>query len=324
MIDLSTPLPVPPSTAAKLLFRCLFSGAPQPSVIELRCRSAAAWQPEFLREPDQAADRAVDLSADREVYFGVLPRGYESGKGTAVVCGRAMWADCDTPESVTALTSFNPAPPIVVRTSPGHFHAYWILRHWTAPDRIEQGCQRLAYRLGSDPVVFDRPRILRPAGTVNRKRDREPVELVRFDTGEAQDWNEVVGDLPDKPVELDCRKPTDHRRKTVDPDSDITRLAEALEAIPADVYIPLLTGREPDRGGKIQCPFHEDWIPSFHVYPGDRGWACFQCPPPAGKRHLGGNVFTFGSHLWNMHNDSAFPALVKRLANELLSGGCSA
>jgi hypothetical protein len=66
--------------------------------------------------------------------------------------------------------------------------------------------------------------------------------------------------------------------------------------------VRLLTGREPDRSGKIHCPFHEDSRPSFHVYnTPERGWTCFACTTPSGRR-LGGDIYTLASLLWGISN----------------------
>jgi hypothetical protein len=88
--------------------------------------------------------------------------------------------------------------------------------------------------------------------------------------------------------------------------------SDVLLAIPAEIYIPVLCGRGPGRDHKISCPFHDDGTPSLHVYPGDRGWACFGC----GR---GGSIYDFGSELWGIGTRGAeFVELRRRLAGELL------
>jgi hypothetical protein len=62
--------------------------------------------------------------------------------------------------------------------------------------------------------------------------------------------------------------------------------------------VRVLIGREPGRDHKIACPFHKDQTPSFHAYPTpERGWTCFGCTTPTGKR-LGGDIYTLASLLW--------------------------
>lgn len=77
--------------------------------------------------------------------------------------------------------------------------------------------------------------------------------------------------------------------------------ADALLEIPASEYVPLLCGRSVERGGFVRCPFHkggEERTPSLKVY--GTTWACFACParPGAGRRHLGGTIYTFAALLW--------------------------
>ena len=55
-------------------------------------------------------------------------------------------------------------------------------------------------------------------------------------------------------------------------------LADPVLEIPPDVYVPALTGREPDAHGFIVCPLHADTDPSLKVYDdAERGWYCYGC-----------------------------------------------
>ena len=40
----------------------------------------------------------------------------------------------------------------------------------------------------------------------------------------------------------------------------------ALLAVPATEYARVLVGRDPNRAGKITCPFHDDREPSLQLY----------------------------------------------------------
>ncbi len=81
---------------------------------------------------------------------------------------------------------------------------------------------------------------------------------------------------------------------------------DSLAHIPTEVYVEALTGKAPGSNGKIECPFHPDWSPSFHVYPGDGGWFCYQC-------ERGGDVFTLAADLWELDTRVDFPVIVKHL-----------
>lgn len=77
--------------------------------------------------------------------------------------------------------------------------------------------------------------------------------------------------------------------------------ADALRRVPAVVYVRALTGREPDRRGWIKCPFHGDGnerTPSLQV--DGTIWACYACPPIAGKQVMGGNIYDFAAMLRNL------------------------
>lgn len=72
-----------------------------------------------------------------------------------------------------------------------------------------------------------------------------------------------------------------------------------LRAIAAVDYIARLTGREANRAGFVQCPFHgggQERTPSLKVT--DTLWACHACAPMWGKRSFGGNIYDFAGLLW--------------------------
>lgn len=52
-------------------------------------------------------------------------------------------------------------------------------------------------------------------------------------------------------------------------------------------------GFEPDRQGKICCPFHADEHPSLQLYKGSRGWWCYVCD-------RGGSVIDFVAGLFSI------------------------
>ena len=55
-------------------------------------------------------------------------------------------------------------------------------------------------------------------------------------------------------------------------------MADPVMEISPAIYVPALTGREPNRVGFIVCPLHNDTDPSLKVYDdAERGWFCFGC-----------------------------------------------
>ena len=86
-----------------------------------------------------------------------------------------------------------------------------------------------------------------------------------------------------------------------------------MRAIPAAEYVTRLTGREPNREGKVRCPFHEERTPSLQTYP-DGSWCCFGC----GR---GGSIVDFAAGLWGLGTKGRdFLHVRDRLATELLTG----
>jgi hypothetical protein len=87
-------------------------------------------------------------------------------------------------------------------------------------------------------------------------------------------------------------------------------LDRQLLAIPAATYVPALTGRQPNRAGKISCPFHDDRTPSLQLYD-DGGWYCFAC-------RVGGSIYDFGARLFELDTRGhQFLRLRQRLVHEL-------
>lgn len=83
-------------------------------------------------------------------------------------------------------------------------------------------------------------------------------------------------------------------RSPFDPD-------DPLAAIPAGVYLHVLTGRTPRPSGAVLCPLHDggrERHPSMRTYA--TGWACWACPAPHGASGVaGGGIYQFAARLWN-------------------------
>jgi hypothetical protein len=252
----------------------LFGRAPRGAVVEVRFRVPLGMGQRFhsVSRVDRLVESILALSARTDVYVGVLPRRRRGG-GRADVIERAgvVWVDCDTGESVGALRWFRPLPAMVVASSEGNRHAYWFLTEAVSLDVIEGTNRRIALALGADVRCSDRARILRPVGSVNRKR-AEPVavRLLHLAPAERVSVADLDLVLPPEPAPSETVTRLPRRRPGVCSDS--------LEVIPPPVYVERLTGQRVGRSGKIRCPFHEDRTPSLHVYddPG-RGWYCFGC-----------------------------------------------
>jgi hypothetical protein len=179
---------------------------------------------------------------------------------------------------------------MLIRSSPGRRHAYWKLAQPVGVDELEQANRRLAHHLGGDLASTDAARILRPAGTLSHKHEPPtPVTLLDLDWQRVYDVDELVDTLPDPPGK--ARRPG----AATSPRRDRSQLDQQLLAIPATDYVRELTGLEPNRAGKVHCPFHADHTPSLQLY-ADGTWCCFAAHGSEGR--IGGTIYDFAARLW--------------------------
>ena len=80
------------------------------------------------------------------------------------------------------------------------------------------------------------------------------------------------------------------------------------EAIPMREAV-VQYGFEPDRVGRICCPFHDDQNPSLRLYEGSGGWWCFVC-------NEGGSVIDFTAKLFGL----SFLQAAKKLDHDFSLG----
>lgn len=253
---------------------------------------------------DLAARKIATLAARTDVYVGVLLRHHRAGGRHACERSHLAFVEIDRPDARQRLESFRCPPTAVVASgSPGHAHAYWQLQEPVDLDELEQANRRLAVRLGGDLASVDAARILRPPTSWSYKRTPSTrVELVGLQPGRRYQLAELTAGLSDS---------SPARRSTSAPSRAATsQLDQRLLAVPAAIYVPALTGRQPNRAGKISCPFHDDRNPSLQLY--DNSWYCF------GACHTGGSIYDFGALLFGLDTRGhQFLELRQHLAAEL-------
>jgi len=259
------------AAATRRFLWVLYRSAPPGSFVEVRFRVASGMGRSFHSVARfERVVRAVGALASRtDVYVGVVPRARHGGRREDLVArASVVWVDCDSRESATALEAFRPQPAIVVASSGENRHAYWLLEDAVDLDRVESVNRGLAVVLGADVRSSDAARILRPAGSMNRKHS--PPVAVRLLRAEERRVGlvELEHMIPVEFLLLPRRARRVLRGAPADP---LLSLAPAL-------YVERLTGQRVGRSGKVRCPFHEDRTPSLHVYEDpQRGWFCFGC-----------------------------------------------
>jgi hypothetical protein len=289
----------------ELYLRELVGGAHAGQLLDLRwAGSSPGMGQRFLpaNAPEQAARLIAALAPRADVYVGVALRERREGGKRAIAGSRLLFIECDRlPDERLALR----LPPTIEIASgtAEHRHLYWRLDALTANDRVESANRRLAHALGGDPRSVDIARILRPPDTLNHKSD--PPRAVRL-LALRQDAHYTLAQL------LDELPPTPGDRNDAPPPRIAirTELDSRLRAIPASDYVLALTGREPDRQGKVLCPFHQEKHASLQLYR-DGSFYCFGC----GR---GGSIIDFAAALWGYGTRGEdFLALRANLARRL-------
>jgi hypothetical protein len=216
-----------------------------------------------------------------------------------------LWADIDHPDSDRLTAALPVAPGIIVTSgSAGHRHLYWPLTQPLSPTAAQHANRVLAHALAGDHgAVLNPAAILRPPGTSNYKHQPPSPVVLEHLAPRAHPLAHILRGLPQPQL-----------RPRPAPRHPATTTADPLHAIAPTDYIQALTGRQPDRDGKLHCPFHDERTPSLHAYPDpQRGWHCYGC----GR---GGDVYAFASALWNIPTRGAdFLALRQRLHQQLLN-----
>ena len=154
------------------------------------------------RYPDAAEQAAAYLEAKSssgcDAYFGVhLFR--ESGnrrKDNALDRVRAAWVDGDGAK----IPSGWPQPSVVIESSPGREHYYWLLSEPVSPEEAALLSKRLAYGMEADKGKWGLGTVLRVPGTMNFKR-AEPHEVIGVLTHERRystsELSEALPELPE-------------------------------------------------------------------------------------------------------------------------------
>jgi hypothetical protein len=273
-----------------LYLRILAGADPTGRLIELRSAiPGGAMRQTFTpaNRPRLAAKTITRLAARTDVYVGVLLRRRRGGGRDACERSHLVFVEIDRADGTQCLARYRCPPTVIVASggSPGHAHAYWQLDEPIGLDDLETANRRLAVRLGGDLASVDAVRILRPPTSRNWKHTPPTrVELLELQPDRRYTLAELTAGLAD-PVP----RPRAASAPVRAPASD---LDAQLLAIPAATYVPALTGRQPNRAGKIACPFHDDHTPSLQLYHHD--WYCY------GACRTGGSIYDFGALLYGL------------------------
>jgi hypothetical protein len=259
-----------------------------------------------VRRVHQTARRITDLSSHADVYVGVALRDRAHGDKYAITGSHLLYIECDDPAARERLEDFAYSPSMIVASgSPGHLHIYWRLRERASSAQVESINRRLAVALHGEPRCADIVRLLRPPTSLNHKHTPPvAVKLLEHNAHVRYALTELADSLPEDPQPSRISVARAVRRRV-----GRTTFDRELLALPAAEYVRVLANLEPNRAGKILCPFHHETDPSLQLY-ADGTFYCF-----GARCHKGGTIFDFAAALWGTGTrDQDFLELRQRLA----------
>jgi hypothetical protein len=231
------------------------------------------------------------LASRTDVYVGVALRDGRAHGGKSAISGsHLLYIECDDPDAAERLNEFPYSPSMIVASgTPGHLHIYWSLRGRVSNAQVESANRRLALALQGDPACVDIARVLRPPASMNHKHSPPSnVRLLEHNAQARHILRELTRGLPEDPQPPNPVPAVRSTSRRAGP----TRLDRALLAIPAVEYVRVLAGLEPNRAGKVLCPFHRETDPSLQLYP-DGSFYCF-----GSGCKKGGTIFDFAAATW--------------------------
>jgi len=146
-----------------------------------------------------AAD-LIEIEAEHDkgagIYLTVNETDGQGRKTENIVRVRAVWQEDDDGYD----GAFPLAPSIVVESSPGHFHRYWLVSDdWPTDDSgradFAAVMGRMVETYGSDPNAKDTSRVLRLPGFLHRKSDPFMVRIVEA-SGQRYGRADIVAAFP--------------------------------------------------------------------------------------------------------------------------------
>ena len=105
---------------------------------------------------------------------------------------RAVFADFDGTPWDAAASALQ--PHIIVETSPGKRHLYWLVRDFPLK-QFKPTQQAIAKRYGSDPSICDLARVMRLPGYHHVKGEPSPVKIIENNEHDPYTYDEIVEGL---------------------------------------------------------------------------------------------------------------------------------
>jgi hypothetical protein len=230
---------------------------------------------------------------------------------------RAVWQEDDDGYAGTLPLR----PSLVVESSPGKFHRYWLTDHPATEDARRQHrsvMERMVSDYGSDRCATDICRVLRVPGFLHRKAEPFMVRILNA-PGHRYPWEQICEAFPPLPrpeAKLVIAQPLDDRR-----------IVDALQFISADDRSVWLTigGILKDNGGNRAL--WDRWSQSSSKYDADEQehtWnslgtsnrkaglgTLFHYAMQSGWRPIDAEIWTMAGKLIRHHRGKALPKFLE-------------
>lgn len=168
-------------------FDLLYGGVEGEVRISLKGISEGRW----FTWPHQRDDLLayVEAHSDTDVYCTTTTYTERTRKADKADAGSVVYADADTCDP----KNFHVEPSIIVRSSPGHWQAYWLLSEPQPASVLARMSKRIAYThadQGCDKTGWMVTKVLRVPGTMHTKTDTHH-EVTAACTGIIYDLAEI-------------------------------------------------------------------------------------------------------------------------------------
>jgi hypothetical protein len=192
--------------------------------------AGGAWLAQIIQLQDRNTPQLHAHGAG--IYVTVNETDGNGRKSENITLVRAIWQEDDRGFD----GAFPLQPSMVVETSPGHFHRYWLTSDdWLADERgradFAAVMERMVESYGSDNNAKDIARVLRFPGFLHRKSKTPHLVHIIEASGRRYSRAEITAAFP--PVERPKNDRAQHRERPLQ-DGNERRIADALRQINAD------------------------------------------------------------------------------------------
>lgn len=143
----------------------------------------------------------VKERSNEDLYTTTLTYSQRSRKKENAVAGNVLYTDADT----CTPDKFKLYPSIVLKTSPGHFQAFWVLDQAAQAEDIVKASKRITYAHtedGCDRNGWMPTKLLRIPNTIHSKDENNKHEVVAEHTGEVYGLGQVLETYADTAVSV--------------------------------------------------------------------------------------------------------------------------